>query len=298
MKKNKYIGKIKATFRKLKKTLDKVLVSRFKSLSLANRIQFVTAVIVTLTALIAVPVYAWLTHQRTLAEMQRIKSPDLLYITAANAEAVKNLDMSGINVEAERTVNGATVPITHKLVPFCVAGDYVSSFTLQFVHTSNTPFKYEIYEGRVYTSEADAIATGKDYVEYTVTYDLDGLNIVGLDRDSITPGDVLYIVKGSSLQSGDSENTQNFNGTYLNMSDDNRTANTRYLEECYGEYTTYTPYELPLYWQCRSIPTSSGLSHGSSFFKTFIVDVSWEGQDIENNKETDMIYIMAYTGNG
>lgn len=294
MKKNKYIGKIKATFRKLKKTLDKVLVSRFKSLSLANRIQFVTAVIVTLTALIAVPVYAWLTHQRTLAEMQRIKSPDLLYITAANAEAVKNLDMSAIDVEAKI----GNTPVTHKMIPFCVAGDYVSSFTLQLAHTSNNPFKYEIYEGTVYLTEEAAINSGKEYVEYTVTYDLDGIGVSGLIRDSISEGDVLYITKGSSLQSGDSENTKNYEGRYLNMSGDNRTANTRYLEECYGEYTNYTPYELPLYWQCRSIPTSSGLTHGTTFFKTFIIDVSWEGENISNNKETDMVYMMAYTGNG
>ena len=129
MKKNKHITKIKASFRKMKMTLNKVLIERYKSLSLVNRIQFVAAVIVTLTALIAVPVYAWLTHQRTLAEMQRIKSPDLLYITAANAEAVKNLDMSAIDVEAKV----GNTPVTHKMIPFCVAGDYVSSFTLQLL---------------------------------------------------------------------------------------------------------------------------------------------------------------------
>ena len=292
--------------RKSKKTARDNILTRagdklFTVLSAFTRIQLIqlsAAIVVTLAALIAVPVYAWLNYQKGLAELQMIKSPSLLYLTAANAEAVKNLDMAGINVHANKIVNGNEVRITNKLYPFCVAGDYVPSFTLQLAHTSNNPFKYEIYEGTVYTSEADAQATGKEYVEYTVTYNLSGIDIDGLNRDSITPGDVLYIVKGSSLQQGSAGNTKNYTGRYLNMSGDNRTATTKYLEECYGNYTIYTNYELPLYWQCSNIPSvDDSLDHGSTFFKTFLVDVSWTTGDVFNDKETDIVYLMAYTGN-
>ena len=260
-----------------------------------RKIELAVALLVTVLAITVVPVYAWFSHQRELAELQLIKSPDLLYIASANAEAIKNLDMSGINVEATKIVNGNTVNITSKMFPFCVAGDYAPSFTLQLAHTSNNPFKYEIFEGTVYTSEAAAQATGKEYVEYNVTYNLTGINVDGLNRDSVTAGDILYIVKGSSLQTGSQSNTGGFTGRYLNMSSDNRTATTKYLEECYGDYNIYTNYELPLYWQCSNIPSvADPLNHGSTFFKTFIIEVSWTSE-ARNSKETDIVYMMAYT---
>ena len=171
-------------------------------------------------------------------------------------------------------------------------------FTLQLAHTSNNAFKYELFEGTVYTTEAAAQASGKDYVEYNVTYNYAGINVPGLSRDSVTAGDILYIAKGSSLQTGSDDNTKNFTGRYLNMSNDNRTATTKYLEECYGDYRTYTNYELPLYWQCSGIQSvADPLNHGNTFFKTFIIEVSWTPGEVSNNKETDIVYLMAFTGN-
>ena len=281
-----------------KRNVENIFKRALKKMTKAQRIQLAAAILVTLATIIIIPVYAWFNYQKEIAELQLIKSPSLLYITAANAEAVKNLDMSGINVEATRIVDGQEENITSKMFPFCVAGDYVPSFTLQLAHTSNNPFKYEIFEGDVYTSEAAAQATGKDYVEYNVTYNLSGISVTGLNRDSVTPGDVLYIVKGSSLQTGSTANTGGFTGRYLNMSEDNRTATSKYQEECYGQYTNFTDYELPLYWQCSDIPSvPDPLNHGSTFFKTFIVEVSWTTGEVSNNKETDIVYMMAYTGN-
>ena len=273
------------------------LWAKIKGLSTVNKIQLISAVIMTLAVIVIIPLYAWFSYKKGLAELQLIKSPDLLYITAANAESVKNLDMSGINVEANKIVDGQEVPIDNKLFPFCVAGDYVPSFTLQLAHTSNNPFKYEIFEGIVYIDEAAAQATNKEYVEYTVKYDLNDIHINGLQRDSITEGDVLYIVKGSSLQTDSAANIGGYNGDYLNMSQDNRRATTKYLEECYGDYNIYTDYELPLYWQCSGIPSADPLNHRDTFFRTFIVDVSWTPGEVGNNKETDIVYLMAYTGN-
>ena len=280
-----------------KERKESVVREKRNKLSTFKKIQLAAAILITLAAIVVIPVYAWFSQQRVLAELQMIKSPDLLYLTAANAEAVINLDMSGINVDATKVVDGNEVNVTSKLFPFCVAGDYVPTFTLQLAHTSNNPFKYEIFEGEVYASESEAQARGKDYVEYNVTYNLTGVNILDLDRDSETAGDILYIVKGSSLQSGSASNTGGFTGAYLNMSNDDRTATTRYLEECYGNYTNYTSYELPLYWQCSGIQSVPDLTeHGNTFFKTFIIEVSWETDEVSNNKETDIVYLMAYAG--
>ena len=274
------------------------LAESFKKLKRIQKIELAAALFLTVAAVIGVPTYAWFNYQKGLAELLLIKSPDLLYITSANAEAVKNFDMSGINVEATKVVNGVEEHVTSKMFPFCVAGDYVPDFTLQLAHTSNNPFKYEIFEGTVYLTEAAAQASGNDYVEYNVTYDLSGISVDGLSRDSVTAGDILYIAKGSSLQTGSAANTAGFTGRYLNMSNDNRTATTKYLEECYGDYSIYTNYELPLYWQCSSIPSvDDPLNHGNTFFKTFIIEVSWDADEARNNKETDIVYLMAYTGN-
>ena len=267
------------------------VIEKFRKISDEHKAQFIVASFLTLVLLVEMPVLAWFANQRKIAELQMIKSPDLLYLTAANAEAVRHFEMGGINVEATQVVNGIETPVTHKLFPFCVAGDYVNSFTLQLVHTSNNPFTYEIYEGAIYTDMGEASATGKDYVPYTVTADLTGLEgISGLSRTSITQGDELYIVKNQKLQ-----------GRYLNMSNNNRTATTKYLEECYGNngtnYQHYTAYELPLYWQCNNIQSvDDPLHHGEKFYKTFVLDVSWDPDTVSNDKETDIVYLMAYTG--
>ncbi|WP_026834884.1 hypothetical protein [Eubacterium xylanophilum] len=278
---------------------------RIKEMPLSKKIQLCAASLVTLGILVMIPILAWFANQRKLAELEAIKSPDLLYITSANVEAVKNIDMSGIDVEATKSVNGVETPITNKLFPFCVAGEYVSKFTLQLAHTTNNPFKYEVYEGKVFTSEDDAIqyAANKntEYVTYTVTCNLDGIVIPGLTRTSVTKGEKLYIVKGSSLQSGSADNTGGYQGAYLNKSGDGRTASDKYHEESYGNeggtYDILKNYEEALYWQCRDIQSVDNLlDHDEAFFRTFIIDVSWDGVTISNNKETDIVYIMAYSG--
>lgn len=269
------------------------IADMFGRLSIVHKIELIVALAVSVGAVIGIPVYAWFAYQRQLAELQMIKTPDLLYLTAANAEAVINLKMSGINVSATKKVGGQDVPITSKMYPFCVAGDYVSMFTLQLAHTSNNPFKYKIYEGIVYTNPNDAASAGSgEYVEYTVTQNFaPGLNVSGLDV--VTDSQVIYIVKGNEVS-----------GRYLNMSGDNRTATNRYLEECYGNedgnYTNFTDYELALYWQSNGIQSvPDPTNHGDTFFKTFIIEVSWDNTDATNEKykkETDIVYLMAFTG--
>ena len=284
---------------------EKKIVKMLKSLSVPNKIQLIAASLILVAAFIAIPIYAWFSYQRKLAELQLINSPDILYVTAANVESVKSLEMSGINVQATKIVDGQETPITNKLFPFCVAGEYVSNFTLQLAHTSNNPFDYEIFEGIVYLNKDAAIQAiqqggpyaGSEYVEYTVSADFSDFVGTILDENSgkisryrITEGQPLYIVKGASL------NSQSYGGGYLNMSSDNRTATTKYAEECYTDYTVYTNYEMPLYWQCRGIESVPEGEHGEAFFRTFIVDVSWAGKQVSNNKETDIVYIMAFSG--
>ena len=133
-------------------------------MSLVNRIMAATATFFTIVALIALPVVAWFSHQRKLAELQAIKTPDLLYISAACAEDVKYFDISSIDV-GEAT---STEP-TQQLYAFAVAGQYVSNFTLQFAHTTNNQFTYKIYEADLLTY-TDTVGEGDEAKEIELPY--------------------------------------------------------------------------------------------------------------------------------
>ena len=122
------------------------IIQKYRDMSLANRIIAAIASFFTVAALIALPVVAWFSSQRKLAELQSIKTPDLLYLSAACAEDVKYFDISSIDVGEVNSSEPA-----QQLYAFAVAGQYVSSFTLQFAHTTNNQFTYRIYEANLLT---------------------------------------------------------------------------------------------------------------------------------------------------
>lgn len=275
-----------------------------------QRIQLVISIMLTVVVIISIPTLAWFNHQKQIAELQAIKTPDLLYISAANAECVKYFNLSTLDVTKDYP--NTETRQTSQLYPFCVAGEYVSNFTLQLAHTTNNPFTYKIYEGIAYT-DPDAAETAaesrmpegghiQDYlVEYTIQADWNGIDVEGLtQRASLSKGQKLYIVKGECLDDG--ENSKGYKGGYLNMSNDGRTADYTYHDDCYdngdgGTYDNRTKYSEPLYWQCANIKSVDESGWGAKpFMKTFVFEVSWPSS-AQNNKETDMIYISAYRGN-
>ena len=292
--------------------MSKYLV-KYREMPLKKRIQLILAILFTIAVLTAIPVYAWFSNQRKIAELQRIKSPDLLYISAACAEDVRNFDISMIDV-GDQTDPDPDAP-TSQLFPFAVAGEYVTSFTLQFAHTTNNPFVYKIYEGEILKNgdtvckskeAAQAVVTTKnatlpegkkidfdtDVIEYTVKTVWD--KITDLNRGTvykINDGDTIYILKSNCINNGNS---------YLNSKPDptdstRLIATEKYKTDCYGNYSEIDKYAEPLYWQSSAIDSVEQSSGWGSkpFFKTFILEVSWEGKTI-TNKETDMLYISAH----
>ena len=297
------------------------IVEKYKKLSFKMKIQLITALLLTVAIIVSIPTLAWFNHQRQIAELQRIKSPDLLYISAAAGEDVKYFDISTIKVNTEDD----TAP-TSQMFPFAVAGEYVTSFTLQFSHTTNIPFEYKIYYGvildyipdgktkkEICKSEEtarDAVTaynttngTSLDFETDVIEYEVKAAwsEIEDFDRDKnydLAAGDTIYILKGECIKDGTAAD-------YLNgqTEEDGRTiATNKYHSETYDTYsgTNVNKYAEPLYWQesgIASVPDSSGWgSH--PFFKTFILEVSWDPDEMSNkNKETDMIYISAYRDN-
>ena len=285
---------------------------KFSSMPVKRRIMLIVAVFLTILIIISIPTLAWFNHQRQIAELQKIKSPDLLYISAACGEDVKYFDISSIKVSDKE---GAA---TSQMFPFAVAGEYVTSFTLQFAHTTNAPFLYSIYYGEIIADENGDIcksesaarseitrrngiegATFIDFDTEVIEYEVKAAwnEIEDFDRDSnydLAAGDIVYILKGDRIKDGTDVSD------YLNAvtdTDGRFIANNTYHSDTYSAYDIVNKYAEPLYWQKKEIPSVPDSSSWGShpFFKTFILEVSWDPEVMINkNKETDMLYISAY----
>lgn len=298
------------------------ILQKYRNMSKPNRIIALAATFFTIAAMIALPVVAWFSHQRKVAELQAIKTPDLLYISAARAEDVKYFDISSIDV-GEST---STEP-PQQLYAFAVSGQYVSSFTLQFAHTTNNQFKYKIYEAELltytdtvdgkevqvpYTTEEGAKAAYQTLKDPDNTWTAAELNthfesdVVSHDvneqwslietslsqRVGLTSDMTVYFVKkGDPIKDeNDYNNKTTVEGRLV--------ATDKYHEDCYEDYGQVNQYAEPLIWQSGSIQSVDDPSTWGAkpFIKTFILDVSWDRSKISNNKETDMIYIAAFRG--
>ena len=148
-----------------------------------------------------------------------------------------------------------------KDVVFCVYSEKPSkSYDLQLAHTTNIGFTYEIYKA----SRSAAETSAGDVVR--VSY---------LGKQYI---------KGNPLD-----------GSYLNKDENSDYATDKYHEITYNKYDkTYVQKSAePLYWK-TSIPVMlpDKVDDTGYYVNYYILHITW-GDDVQNNKETDMIYLMA-----
>lgn len=158
-----------------------------------------------------------------------------------------------INIDLGRIDADADVKM--KDVVFCVYSDEsVQNYKLQLAHTTNIKFTYKICK-----ASASAAESG---------------DVVYVDENDNSH----YYTKGAALAGG-----------YLNQS--GTIANGSLHGKSYGDYNYVQQNAEPLYWQTTDniVPTSN---NGSGFVDYYILEVSW-GADVENDKETDMVYITA-----
>lgn len=230
--------------------MAKRIFERFKKMNKKKKIQLVTAAVLTMALLVALPLYAWFTRTRSIAMTTQINAPTQLYITAGNKESVANLEMGNIDVESG----------TYKDFVFGVSGKDVSKYQIQLAHTTNIPFTYTIYRAQS-ANEGDS-----DTVEYY----------------SKEQGVSFYYTKVGDVISGE----------YLNQSDTSEIlANKSQHSKSYDDYSNVQKHAEALYWQSNAQAVENSNSDG--FVDYFIVRVSWDGQAIENNKETDMVYLTV-----
>ena len=84
-------------------------------------------------------------------------------------------------------------------------------------------------------------------------------------------------------------------GGYLNIDANNRYATDAYHKETYGNYTkSYVQKSAePLYWKTTNQETLPEKQDDTTYYVNYyILRILWD-ENVQNNKETDMIYLMA-----
>ena len=291
------------------------ILQKFKRLPKSKKIQLSIAAILSLLLIILIPVYAWFNYQREIARIERIQSPDMLYITAANREDKINIDMN--NIDTDATWNSTSnEKASYQYFVFAVAGRYVTNYNLQLAHTKNNNFTYEIFEADASNTNPGGIE-GKDYVIYEpddnrIPSELsEVLTHDGIDTNkniyySIKKDDSTPTSKDISLNKGQNytitvtpavvadpeqgieavpavTKTYSYNGEYVNV-DSNLNGkpgyNTLADDDSYKSktynYGNVDEHSVPLYWQCTGIPVEDTNNARDPFYHEYILKVSWD----------------------
>lgn len=295
----------------------------FSNMKTSKKVQLITALILTVALMISIPSYAWLQRQREIARLERIKSPDMLFITAADREDKINIDMNNIDVNAKWNTTPTPTNANYKYFVFSVAGQYVTNYNLQLAHTKNNNYKYEIFEADGSTTEPAADVIERDYIEYdrkkNIPFELPNTltSKYGSANDYPT---IYYKIKKDSnntpislnqgtytitpAQGGTPAVTKTYDGHYLNMNsssgsnDYERTANSTgvYHNKTYN-YDEVEIHSEPLYWQVTKIPVDMVNNEKKPFYHEYILKVSWDSTanltNLAQYKDTDIVYITV-----
>lgn len=282
--------------------------NRFKELTLRKKIGICVAVFFTAAFIVAIPIAAWFTSQRKLADLQYVNSPTKLYITAGNAEENKYIDLSNVQVTATTD--------TARYYVFAVTGSNASYYNLQLAYTTNNQFEYFLYPASEHTGVAPE-NTATPFVNYTA------------HGDSGTNGSYYYTVDTSVITAqttgtssadaykilDDTEITrQGVSGSvtagFLNQDGEliKASKTAAYHARTYGSYGSGSVQDCaePLYWQARGI--KSGMDPTTRELKDYyILEVNWAktkaeieatGGTFTDNGETDIIYISVSSSTG
>lgn len=216
---------------------------------LTRKKRVVISVILAFSALLALPVFAWLYMHRSMETITKVNMPNALLIGAGDAKPIQQLELSNIDVSGAQK---------YKDVVFCVYSTKPGlDYHLQLAHTTNIGFSYEIDKASIETEAAN--------------------------------GSIFYL--GDYYRKGDK-----LAGIYLNKETTNNYATEAYHEKTYGEYNNVQVSAEPLYWKTTNqekLPDEMQTpDENGNYVNYYILHITWD-ETVQNNKETDMIYIMA-----
>lgn len=232
------------------------------------------------TALVAlISVNAWFTGKKSMETVTLIETPTQLVLGSGNRESIQRLDLGDIDAQP---ASESEIGVHRKQYVFSVSSpdDKVKSYIIQLAHTTNIPFKYKVYKAEELTSEINnEEADGKIIVPYTsISGDIVNYSF---DRSS------------DSLVSLNIMNPEEEGSELLADQDD--------YSFSYDTYNNVQKNAKPVYLKSAEIENKEN----SSFIHYYILEIEWEtGNTVDgyklknavNNKETDIVYLMAITG--
>lgn len=216
----------------------------------------VAVIMITIAMVLVVPVLAWFYFQKSLQTVTKINEPLPLEIGAGDARDIAELELSNIDVTEG----------TYKDVVFCVYSSQILSYDIQLAHTTNIGFTYTIYPAKKTDDGGTSKVTylGNDYY---------------FDEEVPVEGSYLNKKDGSSkLASSD--------GTYHILT----------YKTGESSYSNVQASAEPLYWkniENLTLPDAPSSIEGENIYiDYYVLRISWDST-VQNNKETDMIYLMA-----
>lgn len=283
------------------------IYDRIKKYDKSKKIQLLAAIVLTSLLIIILPTYAWFFHTREMSVSTRIDSPATLEIKSGGhpgeEQAIINFELSDIDTENKTydyyTEGGVTY--YYKDFVFCVKGRSISTYDLQLAHTTNIAFKYQIFSAVpdnngtiVYMPKDNNAANSQKYRLARIRTNSDGDAV--LENEEAVYEDYEIPLDGSYVnvtQSGNRIIANN--GPTLDLT-----------SRSYDEDDNFQKYANPAYWIKRGIVVHSIQKQDGGFTHSYVLRISWVMQDsvnatmhesnldvVQNNKETDMIYITA-----
>ena len=216
------------------------------------------ALAIAAVALFVIPVLAWFYFQKSLQTVTKINEPNPLKIGAGDAKDITQLELSNIDVSKS--------PHKEEVV-FCVySANPEIKYHLQLAHTTNIGFTYEIYP---------ATKDGNDPTQ----------------SQSIEYLGQIYHFNSSTSVSGDYLNKDSTDSAIAKKEGDYH--NKTYPLENGNSYTNVQKNAEPLYWKTNNVLSLPDTSDDTGYYiDYFVLRISWN-DTVQNNKETDMIYLMA-----
>ncbi len=267
----------------------KGIFRKFNMLPGKKKAAIVTAAVMTLTLAAVIPVYAWFYNQRKAAELYKVEFPNSLYLNAAHREdrmyfnlnAVSQYKMDPITNSPLHDEFGKLIPTNSQKYVFTVSGSNTQSYKLQLAHTNNNQFTYTIYPAE----ESTTPGTDDKTVVYPMHAGSHNENTV-FDPGSDNETGPIYYIQGDTPLSGSYKNNES-DAPILAKDDDS------YYIENYDTLTNVEENDIPSYWQSETIEFIWDLN--KKFCHYYILEVTWDlrGDNIFENKETDMVYITA-----
>ena len=246
-----------------------------------KRVQLLAASALTLSLIVAVPVYAWFVFSSRYDSLTKIQKPETLDIKAGHADAIINLNLS--DIDATKKKDNAY----QKYYVFSVVAGAVESYDIQVAHTTNIPFTYELYRAKESETEikTESETESRSVVSYkaengtTYYYSLDKTESVGLANKNPDNGSTGRVI-------ADKTNTNAYYNNTYNIQNDRPEL-----------------YAVPLYAQTKD----EGIITRDSSHDYYILKLTWtvdknnnaayapyaDWNYAKNNKETDIIYIAA-----